>query len=398
MTKTEDADKRALLVGSSFSAAPMFFELKKRGLHVTVCGGNGDDPCHQYADDSIYIDYSDKEALLHAVQQNDFDFLVPSCNDYSYLSAGWVADKLGFPGYDAPDVIDVIHTKKLFRHYSQSIGLQVPRSFDDQSQGTSAPSFPCLVKPVDSFSGRGVTVVQCPADLGDAIHAAKSSSRRGEYLVEEFVAGSLHSHSAFISQGLIALDFFVDEFCTVYPYQVDCSNHPSNLDEGLRRAVRREIEKLTSALNLCDGLLHTQFITSGSDFWLVECMRRCPGDLYGTLIERSTGIQYAGLFVAPFVGESYSSPCGLPEPRPYGRHTISTETKQVYFSFSHEIPAADVEVIQLKLSGNSLDPAPYDKLAILMVEFPNREAMLNITPRFADLIHIHSHGGSRVEP
>jgi formate-dependent phosphoribosylglycinamide formyltransferase (GAR transformylase) len=397
MTETEDAAKKALLVGSSFSAAPMFFELKRRGLHVTVCGGKRDDPCHQYADDSIYIDYSDKEALLDAVQQNNFDFLVPSCNDYSYISAGWVADRLSFPGYDSLHTIDVIHTKKSFRDYSQSIGLKAPKSFDG-SRATSAPSFPCLVKPVDSSSGRGVTVVHRSADLSDAIQAAKSSSRRGEYVVEEFVAGTLHSHSAFISQGQIALDFFVDEFCTVYPYQVNCSNHPSSLDESLRTGVRREIEKLASALKLCDGLIHTQFITNGSDFWLVECMRRCPGDLYGTLIERSTGIRYASLFVAPFVGESYSCLGGLPELRPFGRHTISTETKQVNFSFSHEIPATDVEVIQLKLSGNSLDPAPYDKLAILMVEFPNREAMLNITPRFADLVHIHSHGGSRVEP
>lgn len=398
MTETEAKRQKALLVGSSFSAAPLFFELKRRGLHVTVCGGIRDDPCHQYADDSIYLDYSDKEALLRAVEQRDFDFLVPSCNDYSYTSAGWVADRLGFPGYDSVDTIDTIHMKKAFRAFARSVELRVPAWFDDDFLATSTPSLPCLVKPVDSFGGRGVTVVERSADLGDAISAAKASSRRGECLIEELVVGTLHSHSAFISRGLIAIDFFIDEFCTVYPYQVDCSNHPSNLGEDVRSAVRLEIEKLVRFLNLCDGLLHTQFITNGRDIWLVECMRRCPGDLYGTLVEKSTGVAYGGLFVAPFIGEAYSVDEESSECRPYGRHTISVDSETVYFSFSYDIPGADVEVIQLKSSGDVLGPAPFDKLAILMIKFPDYEAMLDLTPSLSEQIRIHSHGDHNAEP
>ena len=60
----------ALLVGSSFSAIPLFFALKRRGLRVEVCGNLPGDPCHQYADASHAIDYSDREALLAVAREN----------------------------------------------------------------------------------------------------------------------------------------------------------------------------------------------------------------------------------------------------------------------------------------------------------------------------------------
>ena len=73
--------KRALLFGNSFSAAPILFALKKYGLHVSVCGNVEADPCHQYADDSYYVDYSKPEELMGVVESGRYDSLVPNCND-----------------------------------------------------------------------------------------------------------------------------------------------------------------------------------------------------------------------------------------------------------------------------------------------------------------------------
>ena len=106
--------KKALLVGSSFSAAPIFFSLKKRGLHVSVCGNQESDPCHQYSDDSFFIDYSDRDQLLQLLETEQFDYLIPTCNDYSYMSSAWAAQKIGFPGFDRYDVATTLHTKKYF--------------------------------------------------------------------------------------------------------------------------------------------------------------------------------------------------------------------------------------------------------------------------------------------
>jgi formate-dependent phosphoribosylglycinamide formyltransferase (GAR transformylase) len=385
--------KRALLVGSSFSAAPIFFLLKKRGLHVSVCGSLRTDPCHQYADASFYIDYSDREALLRLVESEKFDYVVPTCNDYSYMSCAWFAERLGYPGFDNYDVAAIIHTKNEFRRITQQYEMPAPRANRQQANqpiDASGLKYPLLVKPIDSFSGRGVTKVLDASGLDAAVDAARQASRSGEIVLEEFVDGALHSHSAFVHNREIVADFFVDEFCTVYPYQVDCSNHPSRLTTAMQSAVRATIAQLVKDLDLQDGLLHTQFIANSEQYWIIECMRRCPGDLYGSLIERSTGASYMDFFVRPFLGEIIRPDARPAAHKPTGRHTISVQNPLSTYTFSHTIPAVNVHITPLKHSGERLKAAPFDKLAILFAEYSDKSTMLEVTPRLAEFVSLES--------
>ena len=384
--------KRALLVGSSFSAVPILFRLKSRNIHVSVCGSIAEDPCHGYADRSYFIDYSDKDALLRLVRAEGFDYIVPSCNDYSYMSCAWVAQHCGFSGFDSFDVADILHTKARFRRMMRDGGLRSPRfvHLDENAPVSSGDlTYPVLVKPTDSFSGRGVTKVGSPADLQHSVSHAVASSRSRGVVIEEFVDGNLYSHSAFIKDRNIAFDVFVDEFCTVYPYQVDCSCHPSSLSDQIKDAVRAETVKLMNHLNLTDGLLHTQFIASGGAFWIIECMRRCPGDLYYTMIELSTSVDYIDLYVKPFVQEEIPDVTAPSNPRCIGRHTISVSSPVAAFMYSHSIPAKEVRTVPLKESGKMLKAAPFDKLAILFAEFDSRDEMHKITPNLASHISIY---------
>lgn len=382
---------KALLIGSSFSAAPMLHRLRKRGLLVAVCGREPSDPCHAYADESHFIDYSDREQLLELVRKERFDFLVPTCNDYSYMSGAWVAAETGHVGFDRLQVAEVLHTKDKFRETAASLDLSIPRAVRTMGEIPAAVTsdwFPVLIKPVDSFSGRGVTKVDYPADIPDALATALTSSRSTAAVVEEFVNGELHSHSAFVADGRIVLDFFVDEFGSVYPYQVDCSNHPSRLSDFIRQGVRNDMQRLIDGLKITDGLLHTQFIANAQRHWIIETMRRCPGDLYSSLIERSTGIDYTDRFVAGFVGDA-PTPCAHHDPvRLIGRHTISVAQAQVAHAFSYAPPGKTLAVVPLVESGRVLQAAPYDKLAIAFNEFECIEQMLTETCQLASAASI----------
>ena len=383
--------KKALLVGSSFSAAPLFFALKKRGLNVSVCGNIPSDPCHQYADESYFIDYSKTSELMRTVDEGDFDYLVPSCNDYAYMSCAAVAEKHGFPGYDSVDVANIIHTKGQFREAAKDCALPSPR-FKMQMAGEPLDSdnlrMPLLVKPIDAFSGRGMTKIERRENLPEAIRHARQASRSGAVVLEEFIDGTLHSHSAYIQGQEIVVDFFVDEFCTIYPYQVNCSNHPSALPAEIRSMVRETILRFVRRFRLVDGLLHTQFLVRAGDFWIIESMRRCPGDLYGRLIELSSGVNYADLSIRAYLGLKLSSEHRDVDHHFFGRHTVSCNEPIVNFSFSPDFRAKSVDIVSLKNSGEKLGPAPFDKLAILFVEFQDRATMFDVTPRMAELVNI----------
>ena len=95
---------------------------------VSVCGSAPADPCHQYADQSFFIDYSDRDAVLALVEAEQFDYLVPTCNDFSYMSCAWVAERCGFAGFDRYPVATILHTKNAFREVMERHGLRSPPS------------------------------------------------------------------------------------------------------------------------------------------------------------------------------------------------------------------------------------------------------------------------------
>ena len=380
MTKT-------LLVGSNFSALPLLNRLQARGHHVSVCGNRSDEACHKLADQSFFIDYSDHEALADVVRVQGFDFLVPTGNDRSYRVAARVAAQMGFPGFDPEVVSETLHTKAAFRQSCQDAGLSVPAFVvlgpGDGMAAVDALAFPVMVKPVDNFSGRGIVRLDDPAGLEQAMAQARNHS--AAVVVEEFFEGSLHSHSAFLKERRVFFDVFVDEFCTVYPWQVNCSNHPSMLGAGLCAALRQEIEKLV------DGLFHTQFLVAPSGaFRIVESMRRCPGDLYGSLIERATGVDYCDLFIRPFVRETYPEAPIVPQAVPWARHTLCDDRRQLYFSAQHDLSLVAQELVPLALTGADVPAAPYGRVGVFFAQFADTAQLWHTTPKLAERVRVRA--------
>lgn len=380
--------KKALLLGSSYSASSILFCLKRRGIHVSVCGGLKDDPCHKYGDESFFEDYSDYRNIEKILSTNDFDYLVPTCNDFSYVAGATVAKKCDFLGFDDPEVTKILHTKEFFKSHVQEKGLSSPRAFKSIEEAheflEKSPNNEVLVKPTDSFSGKGVSRLKNSGELLAAVNVAKEYSRTSCAVIEEFVEGSLHSHSAFIQDGKIHHDFFVDEYCVSYPYQVDCSNHPSILKDSIIEGVRAEIQKLISSLNLRNGLLHTQFIVNNNYFWLIECMRRCPGDLFFLMVEYSTGHSYIDDYVKPFLGEKFDFFELKKDVEPVMRHTLSSQQELVFSNIQDLCPNRKLKLFPLKLCGEPLRPAPFDKAGIVFMKAKDIEEMKQLTPKLGE--------------
>ncbi|WP_246494754.1 hypothetical protein [Brenneria izadpanahii] len=107
-----------------------------------------------------------------------------------------------------------------------------------------------------------------------------------------------------------------------------------------------------------------------------------PGDLYSLLIQYATGIPYAALFAAPFLG--HDLPITMKRPpitRFIARHTVSVAEETTYISLQcqHEY-AQVIAAVPLKKCGESLLEAPFDRAAILFSEFPDETLMLRHTP------------------
>jgi len=381
--------KNILLCDANFCILPIVQYIMQNNHHLSVVGSLLSDPAHHIAHKSIPINYSDVDALEKHIRENKYDYIVPGCNDRSYLSLSTIAENLNYPGFDKHETVLAIHHKDKFRVVAEQYNYPVPKAVS-QYENIASLKFPIIIKPVDSFSGKGTNKVESIDDVKRYWDEAKEYSTTGDIVAEEFVEGNLYSHSAFIKDKKIIVDFFVNEYCTIYPYQVNSSNIATQLSTKVKNSLREWAEKFSQDLDLVDGLIHTQFIADKDMFSIIEVARRCPGDLYSELIQKSTGVNYAELYAKPFIGEKLPDYLIRQDERYFSRHTVSVDEECVFISSSVNLESKNIQNIQLKLSGERMKAAPFDKSGIYFIEHNSSQEMENITKKLKEFITIEA--------
>lgn len=301
---------RALLLDTGFSAEPILGALTRSGFEVITVGSYPQD--HLAAGNERYIcaNYADVSEVQRIAIEVRADLIVPGCTDVSYMSACRTAKRLGMSGYDDPSLVSTLHQKQYFRRMCIDINVSVPAVFDPIA-ATVKCAYPLIVKPVDSYSGNGITVLRQPDDekLAAAHQLATTYSASGEAIVEQYVEGQLYSYSAFLRAGKVRQDFLVAEYGFDTEFAVDTSYLVAN--EDLSRALTSITERIACHLGIQNGLLHTQFIESGDEIFVIELARRCPGDLYSELIRCATGCGYAESYLSTFIQSPLAQPASF---------------------------------------------------------------------------------------
>ena len=189
--------KRTLLVDTNRAAYPIYQSLCEMGHEVWVVGNRPAETLAKLAQNYKQLDYANVEELAAFVEKKGFDYLVPGCTDISYEVCAQINNGR-FPGIESPANTSTINQKGEFRSLAEKIELPVPRvlAFEDAGDGR-----PVIVIPVDSFSGRGITVLKNPKleTLERAHERACSVSSSGSAIIR-----SLSTASFIVIQHLFA--------------------------------------------------------------------------------------------------------------------------------------------------------------------------------------------------
>ncbi|MBW9271542.1 MAG: ATP-grasp domain-containing protein [Candidatus Thiodiazotropha sp. (ex. Lucinisca nassula)] len=353
---------RSLLVDTNRAAVPIYRALRDLGHEVWVVGNRPTETLAKLAQNYTQLDYSDTKQLGAFVETHGFDYLIPGCTDLSYRACAEI-NQGRYPNIDSLSTTDSINNKHAFRKIAEAMALPVPRRLTlDQLSEVEA----VIVKPVDSFSGRGIRVVHAAtADkLAEAQSEASQASKRGQTIIEEYIQGQLYSHSAFLHAGRIVADFLVQEDCISNPFTVDTSRLADDFPQQTLAAIRQDIGRLASTLSLADGLIHTQFICRDSNYWIIEATRRCPGDLYALLIELATGYPYAANYAACFLGEAPKARENHQLQALITRHTVTSRQGGQLWGYQFTRPVDIRLFVPLATSGDTIEPSPYGRAGV----------------------------------
>lgn len=294
---------KILILNGGYSEVPLIEAARAQGFYVMVTGKNENAVGNKLADEYIPWDYSDREGIYDLAKSQKVSAICSGCNDFAYLSAAYACEKLHLPGHDSYRTALTLHHKDLYRAFAKRAGISVPEVVEYRSgkdlEKVQCLHFPVIVKPVDLFGGMGMRKCHNMVEVREALCAALEDSRMPHVLIEEFLEGTNHGFTAMIREGKVVFSMLDREYHEHSPFAVSAASVPEQMPEGVEASLKEQVERMAGSLELCDGLVHSQFIlTEEGEPVIIEVCRRSPGDLYIEFVKYATGVDYPGMILS----------------------------------------------------------------------------------------------------
>ena len=355
---------KVLLIDAAFSAKPIYDYLIDVGCEVWTIGNRPHDQLALVnATRWIEGDYSDVSFVMQCVKNYGFDRVVPGCTDVSMSTFAQLSIDSCY--HYSFEVDRLLNYKVLFRKLCFELGLPSPR-FIERKEFPVVGRYIC--KPADSYSGRGVSIFDGLDRLAceRSFELARRHSPTSQIICEEFIDGQLYSYTAFLEANKVVKAFTVIEGSRYDQFAVDTSYLCVDIADHHLTELQTAVESLSRHLSLSDGLVHTQFVKSGERLAILEMTRRCPGDLYSLLIEKSTGYSYAGKYASYFIGKNLTTNQQIR--RFVLRHTLKQLGSKNFGLIEHLPKHNFLELIPVVRLGEPIDPLSYSRVALSFSE------------------------------
>lgn len=310
---------KALVLCGGIPQAALIEELKSRGIYTILADMNPNVMARPYADAFFPVSVLDVEAVRNLAVEQKVDMVLTACADQVLLVQAQVSEELGLPCYidykTAKDVSSKELMKKVF------IENDIPTSkyvimgkFDEEK--IRELKYPIIVKPVDSYSSRGVRKVFNIDDLKIAFETAINISRTNTAIVEEFVEGEELTVDVYVEEGTAHLLCVsnIDKIPGNDSFVICRTRYPAQISAEVKKQVRIVAGQIAKAFNLKNSPMLIQMITDGRKVSVVEfCARTGGGDKF-RLIKQVSHFDVVKAVVDLTLGEKpHVDPYQLPE-------------------------------------------------------------------------------------
>lgn len=281
--------KKLLLLGGAQYLLPVIEEAHKLGLYVITCDYLPDNIAHKHSDEYRNVSIIDKDAVLSTARELGIDGIMSFACDPGVVTAAYVAEKLGLPFAGSYEAVSILQNKGRFRRFLTENGFNVPwaKSYTEPAEAladSAGFNWPMIVKPVDSAGSKGVTRVDSPDALPDAIEHAKAFSICGDFIIEEFITqqGFSSDTDCFSVDGELRYCSFDEQHFDAHadnPYTPAAYAWPSTMPAWAQAELRQELQRLITLLGLGTGLynIESRLGTNGKTY-IMEVSPRGGGN------------------------------------------------------------------------------------------------------------------------
>lgn len=290
-------EKRILVFGGGINQVLLIKACKKLGYYTVVTDPNPAAPGAEDADVFAVLPPRDFEAHCKLIEKEHIGGLVTCQMENPLLLMARLAEKYGFL-FPSQAVIQGARDKYLMKQAFLAHGvpcakgvmietLTALQAFDFDNW-----VFPLIIKPVDSYSSRGVYRAENREDLISHYEKTAVFSSTGQVLIEEFLEGPEVSVESVTAKGETHIVQITDKMITPYPHTVELAHYqPSALSETTCLEIRKVVQEAIAALKIDNSGSHAELKVTPQGPKMIEIGARLGGDYISSyLTELSTGV------------------------------------------------------------------------------------------------------------
>lgn len=323
--------KSLLFLGAIKSLCEPIQMAKDMGIYTIATDYLPDSPAKKVADKAYMVSTTDVDAVCQLCRDEHIDGLFTGYMDGMLTYAREICDRMGWPFYASYDQIRLSHDKSFFREQCIKYGVPCPVDYTDEvmRKGTDVADvkFPLIIKPVDMYGGRGITIARDREELKRAFDYAMSFSPSKRIIVEEYMVGVEVTATYTMKNGEISLSRLGDKY--ISEDHEDCQSQgdilfmPSRYLKDYINTTNIAIKKLLKGLKATDGTCFFQGIANSEKIALFECGYRPNGSADYRHISHENGINYIQMMIAhALTGEMAGYE--LSQDNPFFKETVVT--------------------------------------------------------------------------
>lgn len=293
--------KKLMLLGGIRYLLPAIEAAHRHNYYVITVDYLPNNIAHKYSDEYHNVSILDKEAVLRLAQELQIDGILSYAVDPGVVTAAYVAEKMNLPFTCSYETACILQDKSKFRKFLSDNGFNVPnaKGYSNAKEALKDIDYfnwPVIVKPVDSAGSKGVTRVDDPEKLQDAIAFALEESHNGHFIIEDFLEkeGLSSGSESFFVDGELKYNAFYDQLFdseAINPYTPSSECWPSNKSEAVLNDTRQQLQRLGSLLGFRTGLLNVEFRQcKNGKVYLMEVSPRAGGNRLAEILNYATDV------------------------------------------------------------------------------------------------------------
>lgn len=299
------AGKKLLILGANPETIPLVQVANEMGVKTLVTSNVPTDAAKKYAWKACDVDGMDVPGLIALANKEKVDGVLVGVADILVPIYCKVCAALNLPCYATQEIVDVFSYKDVFKATCERYGVHgIPEFYldaDMNPEDIAKIQFPIMVKPVDGYSGLGMTVCNTAEELPAAVEKALSISKKKRFIVERYMQCEDMGMYYTFKDGVCSASCIYDRYTTNEQPGLSrvClgGTYPSkHLDQYFNRMHNNAV-RLFKEIGIKNGVLMLSGFYENGEFYVYDTGFRLQGEAPHLLMKAIHGFDQREMLI-----------------------------------------------------------------------------------------------------